>query len=122
MTCRQYVLDSDFLMLRKHHSDALSAVIERIKQARKHNHELWKEMPVLTSLSEAFELFGFEAVTDEDDDICSIDSLSDCQDPNQMLLFESIVPFVEPCSYITVLETDKNFWQWFFDNNGPRAH
>ena len=117
MSGRQYLVDNKFMLRRKNFNKALDAVVEGIKHLR-------ARKPVSTShmlndpdcLQEAFEIFGFDPIDNEVGDICAVDALSDEQDANQMLLlFEAIAPFVEPGSYITMVENHQ-LWQWFFDN------
>ena len=118
MTYRQYILDHKFHLLQKNRNKALDAVVECIKKARKDNKGRWPRdgVPELIDLHDAFEYFGFDAITGEDPSICALDILSSGQDPNQMMLFEAIAPFVEPGSYVTMLGEDQLLWQWFFDN------
>jgi hypothetical protein len=118
MTYRQYILDYKFHLLQKNRNKALDAVVESIKKVHADNGGRWPRdgVPEFISITDAFEYFGFDAITGEEPDICALDLLIDGQDDHQMLLFEAIAPFVEPGNYITMMGEDQHLWQWFFDN------
>jgi hypothetical protein len=106
--------NSQFSIKVENKAGALAAMRALGKQNLRHHWLSGREFAKAESLKEVFEVWGWSGEFDDDGNIVDI-SFDSEKLGDEIVLWQTIAPFVEAGSFIEMSGEDGNLWRWMFD-------